>query len=178
MKVFAINGSTRSRSTNLQFIEAIKELSRNRFEIEIFTALEQIPAFNPDTQDAPDSVNSFRKKIRESDGVLICTPEYAMGVPGVLKNAIDWTVGSSDFSQKPVALITASTLGQKGHLALMETLRVIEAVFATPDQLLISYAKTKITDKNIIRDPETLDSLLNLLDGFEQKMREAVKPQY
>ena len=179
MKVFAICGSTRKQSTNLQYIEAVKEMSKDRFEVEIFSALEEIAAFNPDIEEAPEPVNRFRNKIRESDGVLICTPEYAMGVPGSLKNAIDWTVGTADFSHKPVALITASTLGNKGHLALMETLRIIEAIPATPDQLVISHAKTKITANNTITDTDTRQAIQHLIDGFYEKMKNpATIPQY
>ena len=68
----------------------------------------------------------------DADGVIICTPEYAHGVPGSLKNAIDWTVGTGEFSGKPTMLITASTDGKNGHKALLETLKVIEAKNISP----------------------------------------------
>src|SRR4030095_11309838 len=104
-------------STNLNLIKAIIDLSADQLDIKIFEGLSDIPHFNPDrdTDDPPKKVADFRRQLKEADGILICTPEYAMGVPGTLKNAIDWTVSSCEFSHKPVALITASSAGPKGH---------------------------------------------------------------
>src|SRR6185437_12057031 len=128
-RVIAISGSTRKESTNLSYIHAIAELASTAFEILIFNGLSDIPHFNPDldNENPPKPVADFRRQLSEADGILICTPEYAMGVPGTLKNAIDWTVSSCEFSHKPVALITASSVGEKGHLSLLETLRIIES---------------------------------------------------
>src|SRR5215510_6083509 len=155
-KIIAISGSTRKYSTNLSLINAIKDLYGDRLEIKIFEGLAEIPHFNPDlnTDNAPDKVVSFRKKLTEAEGILICTPEYAMGVPGTLKNAIDWTVSSMEFSHKPVALITASTLGQKAHQSLLDTLKIIEAKIDESCQLLISHASARIK-YDLIIDPET-----------------------
>src|SRR5215510_6334518 len=157
-KIIAISGSTRKYSTNLSLINAIKDLYGDRLEIKIFEGLAEIPHFNPDlnTDNAPDKVVSFRKKLTEADGILICTPEYAMGVPGTLKNAIDWTVSSMEFSHKPVALITASSSGQKGHQSLLDTLKVIESDIPDDSQLLISFIKTKLKEDKIV-DQVTLD---------------------
>jgi NAD(P)H-dependent FMN reductase len=116
-KILAISGSTRITSTNMNLIKAIAELTTENFDITIFNGLTEIPHFNPDLdhENPPEQVIAFRNLLRQFNGVLICTPEYAMGVPGSLKNAIDWTVSSMEFSQKPTALITASTHGEKGH---------------------------------------------------------------
>jgi NAD(P)H-dependent FMN reductase len=88
-----------------------------------------------------------------------------MGVPGTLKNAIDWTVSSMEFSHKPVALITASTAGQKGHQSLINTLKIIEADMPDDSQLLISYVKTKVKDDKII-DPQTLQQIKKLISSM------------
>src|SRR4030095_12217919 len=142
-RIIAISGSTRANSTNLYLINAIAELYTGLIDIKIFEGLAQIPHFNPDLDgdDPPKEVAVFRKQLIEADGILICTPEYAMGVPGTLKNAIDWTVSSMEFSHKPVALITASSAGHKGHQSLMETLRIIESDIPDTSQLLISHIK-------------------------------------
>jgi chromate reductase len=103
--------------------------------------------------------------LKEADGILICTPEYAMGVPGSLKNAIDWTVSSMEFSHKPVALITASSSGQKAHYSLLETLRVIESEIPVDSQLLISFVKTKVKDDKII-DSDTLQQVRKLINSL------------
>jgi NAD(P)H-dependent FMN reductase len=113
--------------------------------------------------------------LNSADGVIICTPEYAHGVPGSLKNAIDWTVGTSEFSQKPTMLITASTDGKSGHQSLLETLHVIEAKNIHHLQLLISFASTKVNDHNNITDMTTLNEVKKLLVIFEQTINENVK---
>ena len=166
--ILAICGSTKSSSLNMSLIKAIADLSNDYFNVVIFDGLSNIPHFNPDLdQDPPPApVSDFRKKVREADGILICTPEYAMGVPGTLKNALDWTVSSSEFSHKPVALITASSQGYKGHQALLETLKVIEAAMTEETQLLISFVKTKVSSDNKIKDPKTLEEIMKLLDAF------------
>jgi chromate reductase, NAD(P)H dehydrogenase (quinone) len=110
-------------------------------------------------------VSDFRRLLDEADGILICTPEYAMGVPGTLKNAIDWTVSSMQFFHKPVGLITASLAGQKAHNSLMETLKVIDSDIPDSSQLLISFAKTKIIGDKII-DPDTLQQMTKVIDSL------------
>src|SRR5438445_13812511 len=111
LKILAISGSTRKSSSNLNLINAIANLTADSWSVNTFPGLADIPHFNPDldNENPPKHVIEFRKQLKEADGILICTPEYAIGVPGTLKNAIDWTVSSMEFSHKPVALITAST---------------------------------------------------------------------
>lgn len=173
-KVLAISGSIRSQSTNLNYIKAIGELSADIFSIEIFERLLDIPAFNPDDDgdDPPAVVTDFRNQLRNADGILICTPEYAMGVPGSLKNAIDWTVSSMEFSHKPVALITASLSGLKGHAALLETLHVIEAKITADTGLIISFAKTKISADCTITDEAVSAAVKKLIEAFSLLMQE------
>ena len=176
-KIIVILGSTRRSSINLNLVNAIIELYSDQLDFDVFDRIAKIPHFNPDldTDNPPKSVSDFRKRLHQADGVLICTPEYAMGVPGTLKNAIDWTVSTVEFSHKPVALITASTAGQKGHLSLMETLKVIESDIPDSSQLLISFIKTKVKGDTIIdtgtvkQVRDLMDSLLRTIDKKQNK---------
>lgn len=158
-------GSTRQSSSNLNLIKAITELFKDELDIELFEGLTAIPHFNPDldNENRPQTVIEFRGKIKQTDGVLICTPEYAMGVPGTLKNAIDWTVSSCEFSKKPVALITASSLGQKAHISLLETLRIIESDILDDSHLLISHVKTKVSKEGEITDLDTKEKVKDVM---------------
>ena len=175
-KILAISGSTRQNSTNLNLINAIVELFSDKLDIRIFEGLSDIPHFNPDLDrdNPPEKVSEFRRQLKDADGILICTPEYAMGVPGTLKNAIDWTVSSMEFSHKPVALITASTVGEKGHYSLMNTLKVIGADIPYSSQLLISYVKTKLRDGRII-DPYTVKQVKKIIDSLISIMAKQYK---
>ncbi len=172
--IIAICGSTRASSSNLNLIKAIADLTSDIFTIKIFGGLSEIPHFNPDldNDNPPKQVTEFRQLLRQADGILICTPEYAMGVPGTLKNAIDWTVSSCEFSHKPTALITASSVGQKGHASLMETLKIIEAKITDETQLIISFVKTKVSNECKITDATTKIEIEKLLGAFEKMIDE------
>lgn len=164
--IFAICGSTRNGSTNELLIRAISTRYNTSFVFDIFTELAGIPAFNPAVADAnmPDTVVQFKQRISSADAVLICTPEYAHGVPGALKNAIDWTVGSGEFSGKPTALITASTDGRFGHAALLEVLKVLECPDMDRLQLLVQFIKTKVNAVPEITDDPTQKAIAILMD--------------
>jgi chromate reductase len=173
-KVLAISGSTRLQSTNIDLIKAIADFPEINLDLEIFEGLMDIPHFNPDhdTENPPLAVVEFRDELRKADGILICSPEYAMGVPGTLKNAIDWTVSSCEFRLKPTALITASSMGEKSHESLLGTLRIIEAELTDETQMLISFAKTKIKNGHII-DSKTFEEVKRLIYEFNILMSKA-----
>lgn len=104
MKVFAVCGSTRTHSANLRLLQAIAKLAAAEMETEIYNDLAQLPHFNPDldkeNDEAPAVVQWLRNKIKEADGVLICTPEYVFSLPGSLKNFIEWMVSTTVFFRK------------------------------------------------------------------------------
>ncbi len=169
--LLAISGSTRKLSTNQRFIEAIRQLSDPLFTLKVFDGIEHLPHFNPDHNDpAPEPVISFRKLLSEADAVIICTPEYAHGVPGSLKNAIDWTVSSNDFYQKPTALVTASTDGSHAHQSLIETLHIIEAKDIRENQLLVQFAATKVNAAGEITDLLTKNQVEQLLQRLHNSI--------
>lgn len=170
INVLAICGSTRESSSNHHLIKAITDLGSDVFEVRVLEGLTDIPHFNPDLDMEPDSapavVQAFRAQLAQADAVLICTPEYAIGVPGTLKNAVDWTVSSMHFSGKPVALITAGTSGHKAHQSLLGTLLIIESKISEDAQLVISGVKTKVSAQGVITDEGTLTQVRKLLQSL------------
>ncbi len=165
--ILAISGSLRIKSANLTIIENIKEMFSNRISVEIYDGLAYLPQFNPDldNETPPAEVASLRRKIKEADGVLICTPEYVFSIPGALKNALEWTVSAADFHHKPTALITASSLGEKAHESLVLILKTIDAKIGSNAALLISHAQTKLKDGKI-SDVQTVENLNLLIESF------------
>ncbi|MDR6560224.1 MULTISPECIES: NADPH-dependent FMN reductase [unclassified Arcicella] len=163
-RILGISGSTRVNSSNHKLLHAIATIFTDQIELSVFDGIEKIPHFNPDIKDAhiDNQVTIFRELISQADGVIICTPEYAHGIPGTLKNAIDWTVGSGEFSGKPTLLITASTDGTSGHKALLEVLKVIEAKNIDQLQLLVQYIRSKINQNGEIIDKDTLSAITRL----------------
>ena len=172
-KIIAISGSTRLNSTNHGLIKAITALSKDELDIFVYEGISSLPQFNPDNdnENVAAEVADFRQQLNNADGVIICTPEYAHGVPGTLKNAIDWTISTSQFPHKPTMLITASTDGRFGHQALRETLKAIEAKNIDNLQMVIRFVKTKINNNKII-DEDTLKGVKILIANFVKTINE------
>lgn len=122
----AVSGSLRVGSVNGQVLKTVNELSSNDVAITLFEGIGALPHFNPDHEaNPPASVLEWRAALQDAHAVIICSPEYAHGVPGVLKNALDWVVGTGEFMDKPVALINASPSSQFVLPQLTETLTVM-----------------------------------------------------
>ena len=160
-RILALSGSLRQNSSSNLILHAITSLAPNDVAIERYDSLGDLPHFN-DPEADPASVQAFKRKIREADAVLICTPEYAFGIPGTLKNAIDWCVGTGEFVSKPVGLVTASSQGEKGHAALLLVLSAISANVIDESSLLLSFVRAKIDKEGNVKDQE----LLNILKGI------------
>jgi NAD(P)H-dependent FMN reductase len=129
MRILAISGSLRRASMNTCLLRAAAALAPPGLDI-VLHRLDLLPPFNPDDDDieAPVApVSALRDAVTQSDGVLIASPEYAHGVPGVLKNALDWLVASGELVDKPVALLNASPRSQHAPAALCEILTVMAA---------------------------------------------------
>lgn len=126
MKILGIAGSLRESSYNRALLRAARELLPEGVEL-VEHDLRDLPFYDGDVEAAgdPDSVVEFKQAIREADALLIATPEYNRGVPGVLKNAIDWASRpplGSPLTGKPVAIMGAST-GRGGTARAQEQLR-------------------------------------------------------
>ena len=163
--IIAIQGSTRTNATSNLLIEAISALYEEQLIINVYDKIASLPHFNPDddVENVMTEVKDFRAQIQQADGILICSPEYAHGVPGTLKNALDWTVSSADFYDKPTALITASTDGSFGHTAMREILKAIGDDTSEKLQLLISFVKNKVSNQGIITHADTLLAVKELM---------------
>jgi len=172
-KVLGISGSTRGNSSNERLIKKIAALAADDMECTLFESISILPHFNPDLDNEanlPVTVAAFRKQIAEADGVLICTPEYVFTLPGILKNALEWCVSTTLFSNKPVGLITASASGEKAHEALQLVMKTIEAKFDDTTALLIKGIKAKIDVDGNITDATTLEEVKAFTDAFVKAM--------
>lgn len=168
-QIFAIIGSIKKDSSNKAVVNFLKNLYQEEFDFEIFEGLAALPHFNPDldNENIPDQVRSFREKVEHADGVIICTPEYIFSLPGALKNAIEWTVSTTVFSQKPVALITASASGEMAHQSLMMIMKTLYTKFDSSATLLIKGIKGKVNKNGDIHDEATIRALRQLANSFK-----------
>ena len=165
IKILVISGSLRKNSSSNAIIGQVVSMGFPGVEFIVYNGLGLLPHFN-DAEIVSAYVSDFRKLITESDGVFFCTPEYAFGVPGTLKNSLDWLVSSGELTYKPVAVITAATNGEKAHASLLYTLTAISASIAERGTLLISFIRSKMNEKNEIKDPATLSEVKSVITAL------------
>jgi NAD(P)H-dependent FMN reductase len=167
MTILAIPGSLRANSSSNLILKAIISMVPAEIQIQIYSGVGVLPHFN-DPEDVPESVHDLRMKIRNVDAVLIVTPEYAFGVPGSLKNALDWTVSSGEFVDKPVGLITASSQGEHGHAALLLILKAISANVVADATRLISFVRARLDSSGNIKDASLSADLLEAITALRR----------
>lgn len=132
VRILAVCGSLKAGSGNLALLKTAAALMPPGVEVVFFSGLGDLPHFNPDLEASgvPESVARWRRALCDSDAVLIASPEYGFSLPGALKNAIDWVIGSGELERKVVAITaatTASERGRRGLQALRETLSAVRA---------------------------------------------------
>lgn len=168
--IFVINGSASENSSNQRLIGKIISLTTDDFSISVYNDLKTLPHFDPQlsADNPPEAIKEFRKQVEQSDGVIICTPEYIFSIPSGLKNAIEWCVSAVVFSDKPLGIITASASGEKGHEELMMIMTTVMAKFNDDTTLLIQGIKGKIDAGGEITDAATRERLKKFIEAFRR----------
>jgi chromate reductase, NAD(P)H dehydrogenase (quinone) len=166
--ILAIIGSARERSANLQLVQWLSNHAPHDFHFNVYNSLKQLPHFDPElsANNPPQKVNALRTAIEGAAGVIICTPEYVFSIPSGLKNAIEWCVATTIFTDKPLGIITASASGETGHQELQRIMRTLMADFSSDTTLLIQGVKGKINDRGEINDATTQEALLSFIEAF------------
>jgi NAD(P)H-dependent FMN reductase len=171
MRILAICGSLRRRSTNRALLLAVQKLAPKGTSVVIFESIRDLPHFDPDLdgedrdpEDRPDSVLRLRRELAASDAMLISTPEYAHGLPGSLKNALDWLVSSPVVIGKPVALIYGST-GEANHAQeqLKEIFKTMSALVVHDAVIAVQGVRSKVDDSGTVLDPQLALRVQNAL---------------
>ncbi|MDB5107014.1 MAG: azr 1 [Fibrobacteres bacterium] len=180
MKILGISGSLRECSSNTTLLKILRDLPFPEVEFGIYPDLGRLPFFSPelDDGDTPGIVTEFRARLANAEGILISTPEYAFGMPGVLKNALDWTVSSGEFTGKPVAAISASPTyggGDKAHASLLLVLSALSARVAVKGSFPIPAIYGKISKTGEIVDPAIRDLLRGVLSELVATIRAPVE---
>lgn len=158
MRFLAVSGSLKSTSTNTLVLRAVASVAPLLVEFTFYSGLADLPRFSPelDTDTPPDAVQHWRAQLRSADAVLICTPDYAYGMPGSLKNALDWTVSSGEFVGKPVAALSAAPNaagGARAHQGLIMTFTALSAHIVEEASLIVPLVRSKLDDQGRIIDP-------------------------
>jgi chromate reductase len=175
VRVLAISGSLRRASSNSALVGAIARLAPDTVETSIYRGLAELPPFNPDLDGdrAPEAVISFRARLQACDAVLISSPEYAHGVPGVVKNALDWVVGSGELVDKPIAVINASARAKHAWASLAETLAVMSAQVILDASITLSLDGRTLDANGIVGDAELSTALRSAIEALAIAARDA-----
>ena len=166
MEILAISGSLRTQSTNTTLLRAVALIAPSPIHVFLYEELETIPPFNADLDVEPgsESVSRWRAALRDADAVLFSTPEYAHGVPGSLKNALDWVVGSGELSGKRVALFNASARGEYAQASLREILKTMDARLLSDAEITIPLLGKDLAASEVAINPQFADLVLSSLE--------------
>jgi len=177
MKILGIAGSLRKASYNRGALRAAQKLCPEGATIEVFE-LDGIPPFNQDEEKNPPArVSEFKRKIREADAILFVTPEYNYGLPGVLKNAIDWAsrpYGDSAWNGKPCAIMSAAMSmggGVRAQYQLRQAFVFLNMEAVLQPEVAIGNATERFDHEGNLKDETSKKLIAQLLQNLVQKVR-------
>jgi chromate reductase len=176
VRIVGISGSLRKGSFSTAILRILAQKAAPAVEIQVVT-LEDIPLYNEDLDHEPEipAVAELKELIAGSDGVLIATPEYNHGIPGVLKNALDWVsrpVFQSCLKNKPVSIISSSkafTGGVRAQYQLRETLISMHAHLVMGPEVVVSGVHTHVAG-DLYRNEAGLTFMLKSLDRLREEI--------
>jgi len=167
MHFLAISGSLRAASLNSALLRATARLAPPGTTVELYDGLGVLPLFNPDLEASnPAPVAALRRRVIAADALLIASPEYAHGITGALKNALDWLVGCEAFVNKPVALFNASPLSVHAHAALQEVVRVMSAHLVDEASIVLPVRGARLDEQGIYQRADMADAIRAALQAL------------
>jgi chromate reductase, NAD(P)H dehydrogenase (quinone) len=183
MRVLGFAGSLRTGSYNRMLLNAARETAPEGMSIEVFD-LSPIPLYNQDVERRgdPEPVAAFKRAIAAADALLIVTPEYQQGVPGVLKNALDWASrppGESALQGKPVAIMGATpgmTATARAQVQLRQTLNYNDSHAVLRPEVLISRAYERFDESGRLTDEVAAKLVRQLLAALSDLTRRMAAP--
>lgn len=166
-RILGLSGSLRKASYNSAALSALRALAPAHIEIVVFEGMADLPLFNPDREDERiPAVAALRSQLKNSDGLIIASPEYAHGISGVLKNALDWLVSSEEFVHMPVMFINTSPRAHHALAALHEVVKTMSGQILENACVAIPLLGSKLGAKGILAHPEISASLHSSLTTF------------
>ncbi|WP_342620700.1 NADPH-dependent FMN reductase [Rhodoferax sp. GW822-FHT02A01] len=164
MNILAISGSLRRASINSALLRATRRLAPNDIAIHLCNGLGELPLFNPDLEsDPPPAVQSFRAQVAAADALLIASPEYAHGLTGVIKNALDWLVSYEPFAFKAVAVLNASPRAHHADDALREVLRTMNATLVESASITVPLLGSSLDEDGMVSSASVAGALRDCL---------------
>ena len=168
--ILAISGSLRAASLNTEVLRACAMLAPPSVRVTMFEGLASLPHFTPDLDVEggvlPPTVEDFRRRVGEADALMISSPEYAHGVPGSLKNALDWLVSSSGMVYKPIGLLNISPRSRHAYMSLLEILGTMSTLLVPGALLELQLTRSMVSADSMAANPEIADRLQSALESL------------
>lgn len=172
LKLLAISGSLRRDSYNTAAIEALCEIAPNNIEI-VIGEIKDLPLFNPDLENTHiPALADLKAKLAEASGLIIASPEYAHGISGPMKNALDWLVSGAEFPYKPIMLINTSPRASHALAALKEVLTTMSGIIIESACVTVPLLSSNLNKAGIVANSEISNTLRNCLVEFSKKIDE------
>ena len=160
VNVLGVCGSLRAASLNAMLLRVARRLAPPQTRLNLYPGIGDLPLFNPDLEVClPAPVLRWQSAVAMSDALLIASPEYAHGVTGTIKNALDWLVSFEPFVGKVVAVLNASPRAEHADMALRETLRTMAALIAERASVSLPVLGSGFSEQEMCDDP-TIGSLV------------------
>jgi NAD(P)H-dependent FMN reductase len=169
MEFLPVCGSLRAASTNRALLEALARHAPDGIAVSACAETGALPLFNPDIEGTatPPTVSAFARAVGKADGLIIAVPEYAHGIPGNLKNALDWLVSRFEIPGKPVMLVHASTRGVFVREHLSEVLRTMSArLYPGPAFEVHLVGKSPAEAAAILDEPVHVERIRSAMEGL------------
>ncbi len=166
LKLLALSGSLRKTSYNTAAITALKILAPEYIKITI-GEIDKLPLFNPDREDENiPALKTLKSSLNEASGLIIASPEYAHGISGPLKNALDWLVSGAEFPYKPIMLINTSPRASHAQTALKEVLTTMSGNIINESYVSVTLLSSNLDSSGIIANPIIANALKTGLNHF------------
>ncbi|WP_317203183.1 NADPH-dependent FMN reductase [Janthinobacterium sp.] len=174
MNILALSGSLRAASLNTALLRALARIAPPGVEVHLYDGLGALPLFNPDDEAGdPAPVAALRRAILAADALVIASPEYAHGVSGVMKNALDWMVSSEAFIDLPLALFNASPRASIAQAALRETLLTMSVRLVDGACITLPLIGSGLDVDGIAAQPQMRAALLAALGHLQAAVQTA-----
>jgi chromate reductase, NAD(P)H dehydrogenase (quinone) len=174
MNVLTISGSLRAGASNTALLDAASLIAPPGMKVRRYPSIATLPHFNPD-DDVPERLPSaaadLRAMVGQSDALILSTPEYAHGLPGSFKNALDWLVGSTEFPGKPVAIISAQSRSMHAPAQLREILMTMSARVVERASVVIQLPSRDMDATGIAAHASLSAALRSVLDEVTRAAR-------
>ena len=169
MRILGISGSLRAASINSALLRTAARLAPPDIMLTVFPGVGELPLFNPDLEAAlPAPVRAWHAAVAASDALLLASPEYAHGVTGAIKNALDWLVSFEPFVHKHVAVLNASARASHADAALRETLGTMSARVVEGASVTIPLRGARLTEEEMGREPAVASAIRHSLVALQE----------